>query len=281
MFIIVGIPVMVILVMLLAAVALAVQVAPIILFCIKILFIAGYWFFGICAYLSSPNRKENSSFSFVLAIIGHCIGGVITYYLFDVVKNVKTIIILLLINFIIMSIIDYFGINLISLYILLVLLIIWIIGYDLSYNVKKDNDNIKYVKCIDKPQNVFFGRWEKGHIPVEWIGYVFDNIYEEEIVDEKHILEKYKEGDGFLVDNYNKDVTGGWYRIITDDGKIGYIHKKGMEKYYEKENENIINKQKEKIEKSWYNFMPYNLLNKFVFIYEHSWILCQINFFNE
>ena len=63
---------------------------------------------------------------------------------------------------------------------------------------------------------------------MEWIGYVFDNIYEEEIVDEKHILGKYEEGDGFLVDNYNKDVTGGWYRIITDDGKIGYIHKKGI-----------------------------------------------------
>ena len=128
-----------------------------------------------------------------------------------------------------MLIIDYFEIDLISLYVLLALLVIWIIGYDLSYNVKKDSNNIKYVKyvkCIDKPRNVFFGRWEKGHIPVEWIGYVFDNIYEEEIVDKKHILGKYEEGDGFLVDNYNKDVVGEWYRIITDDGKIGYIHKK-------------------------------------------------------
>lgn len=153
----------------------------------------------------------------------------------------------------------------------------WAIGYDLSYSIKCNDSNIAYYECVRLEKEEEGGQTfrsleeAKAWVPARLNGDIYDtNGSDVTEIGEEHIIGTYDVGDklvpGGSVIRYNPSPwetypNQVWYTVLTDTGKTGYIPSTGIEVYHYREGEDITQKQKEKIEKSWYCWLPSTVLN--------------------
>lgn len=163
-------------------------------------------------------------------------------------------------------------------YVLMPLLLMWLIGCDISHSVKAVDTNIVYVE-YQKRQESENGLIPSDHLPTGF-SFVFDDIYDDVIsVPKEHVLHHCSRGEIFyVIDNVGYEQTD-WLHVRTEDGIEGYIHSDGLKKYYGRTSENIVERRNEYISGKWYyRFVPRSVLMVCEFIYEHSGFLSQIHF---
>lgn len=134
-----------------------------------------------------------------------------------------------------------------------VILCMWSIGYELSYDTKLNDDNIAYYKCVEVGE----GKSRKA-------------IYDEKLVydDEESAIATCGVGDILTpsgeVERAPKTIWDSkqmiWYGVITDSGKKGYIKGDGIEVYYSADGQYVQRAQEELINKSWYKILPKPIL---------------------
>lgn len=164
-------------------------------------------------------------------------------------------------------------------YILIPLCCIWVIGYDLSYNVKPIESNIAYVEYVGGKSHVYsVDRLPEEDECFRFDDYIFDAIYEETIIKKSHTLGSCQKGDKYYLAPNPTEESPSWLKIIVGDN-IGYIHNDdSIKRVYYQTSEQIAVLQKEQIQSRWYRILPTPVLKMCEFAYEHSGVLCQIDF---
>lgn len=134
-----------------------------------------------------------------------------------------------------------------------VILCIWSIGYELSYDTKHNDDNIAYYKCVEVEEG-------KDRKPIYDAMLVYGN--------EESTIATCEVGDILTpsgeVERAPKSIWDSeqkiWYGVITDDGVKGYIKGDGIEVYYSASGQYVQQAQEERINKSWYKILPKSVL---------------------
>lgn len=135
-----------------------------------------------------------------------------------------------------------------------VVLCMWSIGYELSYDAKINDNNIAYYKCV----GVEDGKSRKA-------------IYDKMLVydDEESTIATCGVGDILTpsgeVERAPKSFWSSqqmvWYGVIINNGMKGYVKGDGIEVYYSNDSPYVQQAQKELINKSWYKILPMTFLN--------------------
>lgn len=280
-----SIPMWLIAFILLALVALGIEIATQMIYVLFFTSIIIYWtVLWMCWVLYSKKERKLGIICVIdsaLCVLGFFVSLFAVQTFYKTESGVKTLLLLLIFGIIFQVIVLFTsGISkIISRTIMGIaglILCIWTIGYDLSYPIKCNDSNIAYYSCVSLEKEEEGGQTfrsieeAKAWVPARLNGDIYDiNGSDVTEIGDEHIIGTYDVGDKLLpggsVIRYNPAPweiypNKVWYTVLTETGEKGYIPSTGIEVYYYRESEDITQKQKEKIDKSWYCWLPSNFL---------------------
>lgn len=256
-----------------------VQAIPAICMVVQWIIFLGFWF-GALGFetVLHPKHQDHPVRN---AIRGIVLGtGIVLLSLFakQVFAEQWQVYLVLLLGFVFVYLLLLFTGKMRVLYLLIPLCFVWLIGCDLSYNVKRFDANIASVEYVGRRSSVY----SVSRLPEEnecslHGHYVFDAVYESEYVNKSHILDSYSEGDRYVVAENAAEESNDWLAVMVGDQK-GYIQNSGLKNLYNRTSEEINARQQEQIQSRWYRVVPMPVLKVCEFVYEHSGPLCRISF---
>lgn len=260
-----------------------VNAIPTIWMVIKWIILLGFWCATLCSEtLSEPKHPEHPVRKVIRGLV---LGtGIVLLLLFieqvfgQVFEQDWQIYFFFLLGFSFVYLLLLFTKKLFVYYLLIPLCFVWVIGYDLSYNVKQFDANLVAVEYVGGQTRMYsVPRLPEENECLLYDDYVFDAIYEDIYVDKSHILDEYDEGDRYPVAENAAAESSDWLAVMVGDQK-GYIRNDGLKNIYHRTSAEIDARQQEQIQSRWYRVIPMPVLKACEFVYEHSGPLCRISF---